>query len=294
MKRINPRKTLQSGQAMVEFLVSTTTVMGVLLLGIVMLGKFNDVRNRTLMGARYVAWERTVWSDTDPMKNTINDPNTIEGWSASYGAPALTASKTDLEIRQEVLQRFMGGDNSTLSNSDRKLATLPATRPAMWDDYSGEALLASAADVDVSTTESSDPSSSQTTAAVAPFRTPGSATMPYAAQLSLPTSTLQSGTLSVSVGQNNTVLKSLWPKDGKLAAFNGLTFTDTNVLLANTWVPDGTDSNKAVFSAATPAANQALIQPGVYQGMQKYAPEITTLQFGRIQQDVVPPNRLSQ
>ena len=290
MKQINSRKTLQSGQAMVEFLVATTTVMSVLFLGIVMLGKFNDVRNRTLMGSRYVAWERTVWSDTDPTKNAINDPNTIEGWSASYGSPALTASKTDLEIRQEVLQRFMSGDNSTLSNLDRSLTALPATGPAMWDDYSGEALLTSAANVAVSTTESSDPSSSQTTAAVTPFST----TVPYSAQLILPTTTLQSGTLSVSVGQKNTVLKSLWPKDDALPAFNGLTFTDTNVLMANTWVPDGTDSNKAVFIAATPAANQSLIQPGVYQGMQKYAPEITTLQFGRIQQDVVPPNRLSQ
>src|ERR1700761_8928763 len=61
MKRINAKRSAQAGQAMAEFLVSMIAVMSVLFLGIVMLGKFNDVRNRTLMGSRYVAWERTVW-----------------------------------------------------------------------------------------------------------------------------------------------------------------------------------------------------------------------------------------
>lgn len=294
MKRIHRRKTSQSGQAMVEFLVSMTFVVGVLFLGIAMLGKFNDVRNRTLMGSRYAAWERTVWSDTDPMKNAVGDPNSSEGWSASYGSPALSASKTDLEIENEIQQRFIAADNSALTGRDRKLATLPAARPAMWNDYAGQPFLTSATGVSANTAETDDPSSSNTNAAVAPFRTPGSPTLPYAAQLSLPTTTLQSGTLSVSVAQNSTVLKSLWPRDGALPAFSGLTFKDTNVLLANTWAPDGTDSNKAVFKAAVPAANMSLIQPNVYLGMKKYAPEITTIEFGRIQQDVVPENRLSQ
>ena len=55
---------------MAEFLISMTMVMSVLLLAIVMLGKFNDVRNRTLMGSRYVAWERTVWTDGDARKTS--------------------------------------------------------------------------------------------------------------------------------------------------------------------------------------------------------------------------------
>jgi len=55
MKRLDSKKAAQSGQAMTEFLVSMIAVMSVLFLAIVMLGKFNDVRNRTLMGSRYVA-----------------------------------------------------------------------------------------------------------------------------------------------------------------------------------------------------------------------------------------------
>src|SRR6266702_1659704 len=257
MKLIDARKSAQSGQAMVEFLVSMTLVMSVLLLGIVMLGKFNDVRNRTLMGSRYVAWERTVWTDSDSTKNLGSDPATTEGWSNSYGSAALAVSKPDADIRHEVLQRFMVGDNASLTGNDRTLSKLPTAQPAMWADYGGNPLLGSANDVVVSTRVDSDPSSSPTTSALTPFGPPvrtGTGGQ-YTAQISLPTRTLQSGTLSISMAQDSDVLKRLWPKDGDLPAFSGLTFADTNVLMANTWVPDGTDSAKAAFSPAVPAAN---------------------------------------
>ncbi|MFM0341052.1 hypothetical protein [Paraburkholderia fungorum] len=294
MKLTDTRKSAQSGQAMVEFLVSMTLVMSVLLLGIVMLGKFNDVRNRTLMGSRYVAWERTVWTDNDPTKNFGSNPATTEGWSGTYGSAALAVSKPDADIRHEVLQRFMVGNNAPLSGNDRTQSQLPAAQPAMWADYGGKPLLRSASDILVTTSASNDPSSSRTTAAVTPFGSVQTGTGgQYTAQLSLPTRTLQSGTLSISIAQDSGVLKRLWPRDGDLPAFSGLTFTDTNVLMTNTWVPDGTNSAKAVFSAAVPAANVVLVQPYGYLGLQKYAPEISSLQFGRIRQDVVPPNRLS-
>ncbi|RDK01963.1 hypothetical protein [Paraburkholderia lacunae] len=294
MKRFDTRKPSQAGQAMVEFLVSMTLVMSALLLGIVMLGKFNDIRNRTLMGSRYVAWERTVWSNTDPKKNLVSDPTTAEGWSSTYGSGALTASKVDSELDSEVTQRVLARDNSPISSTDRKQTRLAATQPAMWNDYGGKPLLATAGDVVVSTSAGADPASSQTRYAVNPFGTMATGTGgQYQSQLSLPTRTLQSGTLSISIAQDSDVLKRLWPKDNLLPAFSGLTFSDTNVLMANTWVPDGTDSNKAVFSQAVPAANVVLVQPSGYLGLRKYAPEISSLEFGRVRQDVVPPNRLS-
>jgi hypothetical protein len=90
------------------------------------------------------------------------------------------------------------------------------------------------------------------------------------------------------------VLKRLWPKDDPLPEFSGLTFSDTNVLMTNSWVPDGSASNRALFTQAVPAANVTLVPSSGYMGLQKYAPEISTLQFGRVEQDVVPPNRLSK
>ncbi|WP_244217858.1 hypothetical protein [Paraburkholderia caledonica] len=152
MKRTHFRNAAaQAGQAMVEFLVAMITVMSVLMLAIIMLGKFNDVRNRTLMGSRYAAWERTVWTDSDPAKNLAGDPSTTEGWSSKYGSAALAASKTDSDIKGEVLERVMAGNGASISGTDRNQTQLAATQPAMWNDYGGNPLLASASDVRVST-----------------------------------------------------------------------------------------------------------------------------------------------
>ncbi|MGF6244471.1 hypothetical protein P3T42_006238 [Paraburkholderia sp. GAS38] len=294
MKRLDSKKAAQSGQAMTEFLVSMIAVMSVLFLAIVMLGKFNDVRNRTLMGSRYVAWERTVWTDSDPSKNYVSDSSTTEGWSAKYGSSALPVSKTDTEIQHEAVQRFAVGDNVAVSGSDRTQTQLPGTRPAMWDDYGGQPLLASANDVLVSTGVGNDPSSSQTTSANASLGSMQTAAgYSFGSRLTVPTRTLQFGTMSMAIAENSDVLKRLWPKSGLLPSFSGLVFTDTNVLMANAWVPDGTTNAKALFSQAVPAANAPLVPSSGYMGLQKYAPEISTLQFGRVQQDVVPGNRVS-
>ena len=288
------RARAQSGQAMVEFLVSMIMVMSVLLLAIVMLGKFNDVRNRTLMSSRYVAWERTVWTDSDEQKNLDDDPSTTEGWSSTYGSAALNVGKQDAELKGEVMQRLMASDGTPVSSEDRKQTQLAAAQPAMWKDYGGNDLLASADDVAVGTGVAADPESAQSTAALAQWPVPTAAGSQYIAHLNMPTSTLRSGSVSISIAQNSDVLKRLWPKDGQLPAFGGLTFSDTNVLMTNTWVPDGANSNEALFSQAVPAAKVTLVPSSGYLGLKKYAPEISTLEFGRIRRDVVPPNRLSQ
>ena len=294
MKRIHTANARQTGQAMAEFLISMTMVMSVLLLAIAMLGKFNDIRNRTLMGSRYLAWERTVWTDGDATKNLVSDPTTTEGWSSTYGSPALGASKLDTELKDEVMQRVLAADDSPVTSADRTRNQLAASQPAMWHDYGGNPLLVSADDVAVGTGVVGDPSVSQTSQALAQWAVPTANGSQYLAHLNLPTRTLRSGTLSISVAQNNEVLQRLWPKNGQLPAFSGLTFSDTNVLMTNSWVPNGSNSNKALFSQAVPAANATLVPSSGYLGLKKYAPEIATLQFGRIQQDVVPPNRLNQ
>lgn len=94
-------------------------------------------------------------------------------------------------------------------------------------------------------------------------------------------------TVDMPVGQANKALKRLWP------TFNGLTFTDTNVLLTNTWSPDGRSGAVNLFTSAVPAANATLVKPSTYQGLKPYAPEADTVQFGRVQPDVVPADRLS-
>lgn len=290
MMRINIKSANQSGQAVVEFLVATVLVMSVLLLAIVMLGKFNDVRNKTLMGSRYVAWERTVWSDGDPEKNLKTDPTSTEGWSTSYGNTAVTNGKMDDEMRREFLQRFASANGTTISSADRNAESLPSAQQAMWADHSGKPFLSSAQDVRVITANSEGPATNLEQYTASTFGAVQSASGgTYSAKMALPTRTLQTGTLGIAIAQDSDTLKRLWP------GFSGLSFSDTNVLLSNTWLAEGSSNAKALFAKAVPAANTIVVQPSLYTGLQKYAPEITTtaqLEFGRIRQDVVPNDRL--
>ncbi len=290
MKQIRSKGKPQSGQAIVEMLVATTFVMSVLFLAVAMLGKFNDVRNKTLMGSRYVAWERTVWLDsstTGPNSGTGSD----QDWASRYGDPAMTVSKSDAELKSEFLQRIMSANGTAILSSDRHTTQLPAAQQAMWSDYGGTPFVNSTSNVVASTSTSDDPSTAVTTNTSSFGKVQAVSGGTYAASMNLPTHNMQSGSLSVTVANNSQALKSL------LNGFSGLTFHDTNVLLTNTWLADGSTKAKKQFAQAVPASNVTLVDPSLYMRMQKYAPEIGTtaqIEFGRIQQDVVPNNRTYQ
>lgn len=290
MKLLRPQDKAQSGQAIAEMLVATTSVLSVLLLAIVMLGKFNDVRNKTLMGSRYVAWERTVWLDS-----STTGPNSGSGsdqdWAKQYGDLAMTVSKSDAEIKNEFLQRTLSTNGTAILGTDRHIAQLPSAQQAMWRDYGGTPFMSSTGNVVASTGTSDDPSAAVTSNTSSFGKMPTVSGGMYATSMNLPTHNLQSGTLSITVANDSDALKHLWK------GFNGLTFQDTNVLLTNTWLPDGSTKAKAQFAQAVPAANATLINSALYMSMQKYAPEIGStaqIEFGRIQQDVVPNNRTYQ
>lgn len=266
MKR---RVRAQSGQALVEFLVATMLATSVLLMAVVMLGKFNDIRNHTLMGSRYAAWERTVWID-----GAAND-STTRDWYARFGSDALQVQKSDQQIQSELLSRVVAGKN--------------LAQPSMWKDASGAALLDDARDVVVSTGESDLPSSLDAYTSNGFGSMPTAAGgAPFAATLDLPSRTLQSASLRIATGMHSDALRRLWK------GFDGFAVDDTNALLTNTWSPEGASRAQALFAQAVPAANAPLIAPSLYQPLRVYAPEIDTLEFGRIRADVVPADRLSR
>ncbi|TAL98983.1 MAG: hypothetical protein EPN73_00040 [Paraburkholderia sp.] len=287
MTRMPFRKPSQHGQAMTEFLVATSLVMGVLLFAVATLGKFNDVRNKTLMGARYIAWERTVWGNgatmgASPAASGDND------WYAQYGSGTQQPAKSDTELQREVIQRMLAQNGVPIAGGDRLNNRLPAVASAMWEDHGGHAFLGATGDVVVSSSRDESPAANLAQYSADPFgsmSTSDSGT--FKASMNLATRNLQTGTLSVSVAKDSDALKNIWP------GFSGLTFSDTNVVLANTWLSEGAAKSERLFTAATPAANASLVNPSLYMGLKKYAPEIDTLQFGRIERDVVPANRLS-
>ncbi|MFC0399670.1 hypothetical protein [Paraburkholderia rhizosphaerae] len=276
-----------AGQAMLELLVATSLATAVLFIALAMLGKFSDVRNKTLLGSRYVAWERSVWLSAD-VRASADAAHSERDWFATYGSGALQVTKSDAAIQREFLQRTFAANGAPLGGADRDADRLPAAGQAMWRDHGGQPLLAAAQDVAALSGAASIPSdalASYTADGYGTVRTAEGAT--FSATLDLPSRTLQSGTLSVSVGKKNEALKRLW-RD-----FDGVTFADTNALLTNTWMAEGSANSRALLTRAAPAAQVDLVAPALYQGLRRYAPEIDTLEFGRIRHEVLPADRLA-
>ncbi|UAW99498.1 pilus assembly protein [Halopseudomonas nanhaiensis] len=92
------------GQALVEFLVTAVLVLVPLFIAMVTLGKYLDARHKVELGARYIAWERTVWSEGP------------QGW------PSVATGKSDNEIRGETQARVFGRrDQGIQSDVDEAL-----------------------------------------------------------------------------------------------------------------------------------------------------------------------------
>jgi hypothetical protein len=283
---IERRVCAQSGQALVEFLVATMLAASVLLLAVVMLGKFNDIRNHTLMGSRYAAWERTVWIDSEAGGSTNRD------WYARNGSDALQLHKNDQEIHRELLARVVAGNGAPIAGTDRSAD--PGTggqgvaQPAMWKDPGGAALLDDARDVSVSTGETGMPTQLDAYTSNGFGSMPTASGAPFPATLDLPSRALQTASLRIATGMHSDALRRLWPDSG------GFAIDDTNALLTNAWLPEGAARAKALFAQAVPAAHAPLIAPSLYRGLRVYAPEIDTFESGRIRDEVVPADRLAR
>ncbi len=87
------------GQALVEFLVTAVLVLVPLFIAMVTLGKYLDARHKVELGARYVAWERIVWSE------------------GSQGWPRDATGKNDVQIRSETQTRVLGTRNQRVRSN---------------------------------------------------------------------------------------------------------------------------------------------------------------------------------
>jgi hypothetical protein len=107
---------------MVEFLIAATTVLIPLFLIVPLLGKYMDMKAAAIQAARYAAWERTVYFGH-------------ADWAA--------AQKTDVEIQQEIQQRFFSNTaTSKLLASDKNTTGWPTAGPKpLWVDRGGSSML---------------------------------------------------------------------------------------------------------------------------------------------------------
>lgn len=112
---------------MVEFFTSLLVFVP-LFIGIPLLGKYADIKHQTIEASRYVAWERTVYSE--PGVSTRYD-----SWNDSGGALHREAEKSSAQIMLEAEQRLFGHPQQGLHDAE------PRTNP-FWVNRKGESLLA--------------------------------------------------------------------------------------------------------------------------------------------------------
>ncbi|CAM2156648.1 conserved protein of unknown function [Pararobbsia alpina] len=251
-----------SGQALVEVLVIAGGALVVAYLALNMIGHLSDARDRSLMASRYAAWERTVYFDDT-------------SWSPTYGS---ANTKSDSQIRSEIAQRVLGHDTKVSSNDSASNA-LSATPEPMWRDVAGQDMLRNYNDLQVSHTTS-------TTGTVADKSVALLDTLSgIGAGFDLPVKNQQSANVSLRMAYDNPTLSTLWP------SWKGVTFSDHSVVLTNSWTPDGSDKAKAMIADAVPTAKGSLIEYGL-DALAAVGTDITSLDLGRIQPDVVPQDRL--
>lgn len=97
-------KQADRGQVLVEFLVTAVLVLVPLFIAMVTLGKYLDAKHKVEVGARYIAWERTVWSE------------------GSQSWPRVATGKSDNSLLGEAQARVFGKrDAGLVSDGDESL-----------------------------------------------------------------------------------------------------------------------------------------------------------------------------
>jgi len=255
----------QRGQAIVELAAVAGAVLVVLFLALAMIGRLSDVRSKTLMASRYVAWERTVYLD-----------------DAEWNKYGMSITKTPQALRSEMVQRVMGHDNPRLRADDGTRNALPAGGMPMWHDVAGKDLLKRYDDVTLNLSRSK--TGTALDAVVSVLDAGGSIN----AGFDLTSRNQQRAAVALSVGADSETLRSLWP------GWTGFSASDANVLLTNAWTPDGRDGALNQIKNAAPLSRGEVLGTAALMPLALFAPDITGLDLGKIAPDVVPDDRIGR
>jgi len=274
------------GQAMVEMVIVSAFVLVPLFLAIPVLGKYLDMRAAAVQSARYAAWERTVWFG--------GASATAMGWG-SHQNNWQANEKTDDQIRRELGVRLLSKTTDAFSSTDRSASDFNNGIPEMWHDRTGGALLASYDDIGNAVGNATAPGTMDKV--LQPIVDLAATLGPFVLEMG--------GEYAANVTVN--------VKDFDRSNFQPLgttmAFKETNVLLGNGWSAGGPDDTT---KTAVKQQVQGLLPTSIFDGNKKktvkyitetiqkigsvFAPELSPrkLEFGKIEQDLVPPDRLKQ
>lgn len=271
----------QTGQAMVELLIVATFVLVPLFLAIPLVGKYLDMRAAAAQSARYAAWERTVWYGGNAASSM--------GW---FGVNRRwqAVEKSDAQIRNEVGVRYLSQNTTNaFSSADRSETNFRGGTKEIWKDRKGQAFLANYDDIQNNVGNSRAPGTLNVV--LNPVANFASTLGPFVLEMN----GKYSATVSMQVRDIDT--NHFLAKNSKLA------FSETNVLLANGWNANGPSDEKKTsakqqvkglvpFSIFTTKIAGIPVMDYLQTAVSVFLPEISKLELGKIEPDVVPPDRV--
>jgi len=263
----------ERGQAMTEFVIGVVLFALPVFLLIPVVGKYLDMRATAVQAARYVAWERTVW---------------YGGTSASVSWPA--RDKDAGTIQNEVRQRLFSEGTSIAGGDGGAGGWGGSGSKAAWTNRDGSPMLASynAVRQGISNDDTPNIASDVVNLIVTVTDALGSFT--------LETKGLYTGQVSVGI--------TTQPINFSLDAASvfdpgALTMSERNTILANGWNAGGSDHVKSQTQGLTPTSLFATDPVKTVFDILKGAmaavstQELWFLELGKVEPDVVPPDRLT-
>ena len=137
----------ETGQAMVEFLISATFFLVPLFLAMSLVAKYIDIKQANVQAARYQVWEYTVWFANDTERGIDYSSGKISnGGEVMSGFDAFDLPvKTTADTRSETKRRFYtnpGNEETTtpINYDDGSTGWTTAAANPLWKDHKGNPL----------------------------------------------------------------------------------------------------------------------------------------------------------
>lgn len=274
---------------MIELLIAATFVLVPLFLAIPLIGKYLDMRAAAVQTARYAAWERTVWYGGNAA-STLGWLGASRSWQAN--------AKSDNQIRNELGARLLSETDvgDAFSSTDRDAGDFKHGRKALWQDRNQQALLANYSDISSNVGNKDAPGTLNKI--VKPIADLAATLGPFV----LETKGEYVATVATDVREID--------YDHFLAKNSTVRFRETNVLLANGWSAAGPEGKIRPGSAAMTGVRQQVkglvptsllstdnevlgvpIMDYLLRTLSVFLPEVSKLEPGKVEPDVIPPDR---
>jgi hypothetical protein len=258
---------------MTEFVVGVTLFALPVFLLIPLVGKYLDIRATAVQAARYVAWERTVW---------------YGGASASVSWPA--NDKSDGTIQNELRQRLFSEGTAVATSDGGQTDWGGSGAKANWTNRDGSPLLADYGAVGESIANNDTPNIASDLLSLVVTVTDA------IGSFTLETKGFYTGAVSVGVA----TLPINFSLDGSSVFDPGaITMNESNTLLANGWSANGAGHVKSqtqgLLITSVFAKDPVKTIFDIVKGAMAAAStqELWFLEVGKVEPDVVPPDRLT-